>query len=161
MRNREAGTLENVKAQLSARSFDLAEQSFEAAQLIVDEIMADPERRAELTVKDAQSLAVVAGIAIQNGQLLTGQATARVEVHEVQKPDHDAFNEYLKSLPSANPTHLMGGSLGQKGGEIGGKTAADGAADGAAGSAATPAPGGDLGMGATDLQSDGVSDKTQ
>ena len=36
VRNREAGTLETVKAALSARGFDLAEQAFESAQIIVD-----------------------------------------------------------------------------------------------------------------------------
>ena len=154
VRNREAGTLDQVKSQLSARSFDLAEQSFEAAQLIVDEIMADPRRRSELTVKDAQSLAVVAGIAVQNGQLLTGQATARVEVHEIQKPDHDAFNEYLKNLPSANPTHLAGETPGQKGADGGEKAAA------VAGDGAATVPG-DLAGPVTDLQSDGGDHKTQ
>lgn len=116
VRAREGGTIDLVKTQLGARSFDLAEQAFEAAQIIVDEVMANPARRSKLTVKDASALAVVGGIAIQNGQLLSGGPTARVEVHEVQKPEHDAFNEYLKGLPSANPpaTHLMAETPGQK-----------------------------------------------
>jgi len=146
VRAREGGTIEAVKAQLSARSFDLADQSFEAASIIVDEVMSDPLRRKKLTVKDASALAVIGGIAVQNGQLLTGQPTIRVEVTEVPKPAHDDFNEYLKSLPSANPptTHLVAETAGQKEGEKTGGARADGPAARAEGDPGAVAAGTDL-----------------
>ena len=70
-------------------------------------------------MRELKDLAVVYGILVQNGQLLAGQPTARLEVTTV-KPDHDSFNEYLASL---NP--LKGEETGAKRGADEGETGAD------------------------------------
>ena len=115
------------------------ERMIEASKLIVEEIMSNPLRRRELTMRDAQSLAVIGGIGVQNGQLLSGQPTQRVEVHEVQTPEHDDFNAYLAKLPKANlpAMGLTGGISGQKGG---GETGAHGTSEGAAPGTDGPKP---------------------
>lgn len=118
VRRREGATIDLVKTRLADESFDLATDAFEASKLVVEEIMNDKIRRRKLTMKDASALAVIGGIAVQNGQLLSGQPTQRVEVHEVQTPEHDDFNAYLAKLSKANPSAmgLTGGNLAQKGG---------------------------------------------
>ena len=55
---------------------------------------------------------MVYGILVQNGQLLAGQPTARVEVTEIKRPEHDDWNEYVRGLAQANAvplaaTHLV------------------------------------------------------
>lgn len=67
---------------------------------IMDEIAADPARRADVTFKDA---AIAASIATQNHQLLTGDATSRVEYVEPGTSEHNDLNAYLASLRSAKP----------------------------------------------------------
>jgi len=134
VRTREGQTIEQVKARISGEGFDLAGDALEAAKLIVEQVMSDPYKRAKLTVRDAKDLAIVAGVAVQNGQLLSGAPTSRVEVHELQTPEHDAFNNYLDSLkktaaaidppkvidlppdpPATSAMGLRGETLGQKG----------------------------------------------
>ena len=139
VRRREGATIDLVKTRLADESFDLATDAFEASKLIVEEIMSNPLRRRELTMRDAQSLAVIGGIGVQNGQLLSGQPTQRVEVHEVQTPEHDDFNAYLAKLPKANlpAMGLTGGISGQKGG---GETGAHGTSEGAAPGTDGPKP---------------------
>jgi len=153
VRTREGQTIESVKARLSGEGFDLAGDALEAAKLIVEEVMSDPYKRRKLTVKDAKDLAIVAGVAVQNGQLLSGAPTSRVEVHELQTPEHDAFNLYIEGLKKAAPAidpskvidlppdpatgtamGLRGGTAGQNGGAMAEGARAESAA-GAAGGA--------------------------
>lgn len=82
----------------------------------INEDLSDRLRRLAISTKDK---AIVAGVLVEKGQLLAGEATARVEVTELQKPDHDAFNAYVSNLKSANAMSLGGGSLGEKGNEAG------------------------------------------
>ena len=81
-----------------------------AAILLLDEIMADPNRRKKLTVRDVQSLEVASGIAMQNGQLLAGLPTGRIEIENLRQPDHEDFNRQLARLPSVYcPSNPFGG----------------------------------------------------
>ncbi len=74
--------------------------TFHIAQDIMAEIAADPKRRAEVSFKDA---AIAGSIATQNHQLLTGDATSRVEYVEPGTSEHNDLNAYLQSLRSAKP----------------------------------------------------------
>lgn len=155
VRTREGQTIEDVKARLSGEGFDLAGDALEAAKMIVEEVMSDPFKRRKLTVKDAKDLAIVAGVAVQNGQLLSGAPTSRVEVHELQTPEHDAFNAYINGLqklaPAIDPAKVIdlapdpagaaamgcrGETLGQKEGASDGGAGTGDATDGTAGSGA-------------------------
>lgn len=69
------------------------------SQDIMEEIAADPKRRAKVSLKDA---AIVGSIATQNHQLLVGDATQRVEYVE-RTSEHNDLNDFLASLRSAKP----------------------------------------------------------
>lgn len=56
-----------------------------ASEAVIDDI-ADPERAAKISAKDK---AIIAGIANQHGQLLTGGATARVEQVRIEVTHED------------------------------------------------------------------------
>lgn len=134
VRKAEGQTIDLLREQLAGDLYAAADQFQEAAVIIVSEIMANKFRREKLTVRDAQSLMVNAGIATTNAQLLAGQPTARVDLRELQAPSHDDFNALLKKLPALNvesvTTHLTAETPAQK----------DGAATSGAGSP-RPAPG--------------------
>lgn len=157
---RELGeTIDLLRERLAAEAFSAADDYREAALIILQEIMDSPGRRAELTIRDVQSLEVASGIAVQNGQLLSGQPTARVAVQDLRPPGHDDFNRMLASLPAANvveinPTHSLAETAGQKGANSAGQPGA------------TPLPA-DLGAVGTsgrtqsECESDGCDDKPQ
>ena len=142
VRAREGTTLDAVKARISAEAFDLGADALEAAKIIVEEVMSNPIKRRALSLKDAKDLAVVGGVALQNGQLLSGAPTSRVEVTELPTPEHDAFNAYLAGLKKLPPTidpakvidlpadpamGLSGETRGQKEGAVAEANAADAA----------------------------------
>lgn len=125
VRRAEGETIDLVKQRLAERNFDLAELSFEAATLVMSEILASPARRSVLTVKDVQALAITGGIAVTNGQLLTGKPTANVSVELFSAPSEDLNAQlaaHIASLKDA-ATHLQpekngakeGAALGQLG----------------------------------------------
>lgn len=117
VRDREQPSIDIVKEHL-------ARTSHAGAALASEVMLGNLNRIAELDVplaiKDLKDLAVCYGILVQNAQLLAGQPTARVEVHELQRPGHDDYNRYISGLPQAKITHLEGEKVAQK----------EGAADG-------------------------------
>jgi hypothetical protein len=133
VRDAEGLTIDKVKE-------DLARVAHEGATLasegIRDSLSKIFERQTPLDIKTLKDLAVVFGILVQNGQLLAGQATARLET-EVHAPDHDAFNRYIAALPEVTITHLGGEETGTK--ERVGRGDSDGHGPGGDG----PGPGGD------------------
>ena len=113
----EGETIDRLRERLAGEAFVAADDYRAAAILLLDEIMADPNRRKKLTVRDVQSLEVASGIAVQNGQLLAGLPTGRIEIDNLRQPDHEDFNRQLARLPSvsiAPVTHLVGEKSAQK-----------------------------------------------
>lgn len=109
VRRAEGETIDLVKNRIAERNFDLAELSFEAASLVMSEILASPARRSVLTVKDVQALAITGGIAVTNGQLLTGKPTANVSVEIFSTPSEDLNAQlaaHIAGLKDAR-THLQ------------------------------------------------------
>ncbi len=111
VRDREQPAIDIVKDHL-------ARVSHEGAMIAGESITAALAHRAPtahlMSVRDIKDLAVTFGILVQNGQLLAGQPTARLEVNDLRLPDHDDFNAYIDSLPRATVTHLEGEKVGQK-----------------------------------------------
>lgn len=110
VRRAQGETIDLVKQRVADQNFDLADLSFEAAKLVLSEIMTSSARRSALTVKDVQSLAVTGGIAVQNGQLLTGKPTANVSVEVFAAPSEDLNAQiaaHIAGLKDAQ-THLQG-----------------------------------------------------
>lgn len=105
VRDRENPAIEAVKEHLARIAHAGANLASEGILLALNDIL---QRRSCLAVKDLKELAVVYGILVQNGQLLAGQPTARVEWQEVQKPEHDDFNRYISGLPQAKVIDLEG-----------------------------------------------------
>lgn len=66
--------------------------TFHIAQDIIQEIAADPKRRKKVSLKDA---AIAGSIATQNHQLLSGEATGRVE-HVDRPSEHNDLEDYLQ-----------------------------------------------------------------
>ena len=113
----EGETIDRLRERLAGEAFVAADDYRAAAILLLDEIMADPNRRKKLTVRDVQSLEVASGIAVQNGQLLAGLPTGRIEIDNLRQPDHEDFNRQLARLPSvaiAPVTHSAGEKSAQK-----------------------------------------------
>lgn len=94
---REGVTIDMVKSRL-------AEVAHSGALLASESILEALNEKAKgahlLSVRDLKDIAVVYGILVQNGQLLAGQPTARLELGEAQKPQHEDFNRYLAGLPA-------------------------------------------------------------
>lgn len=158
VRRLEGETIDLLKERIAAEAFTAADDYRDAARSILADIMSDPSRRREATIRDVQSLEVASGIATQNAQLLSGQPTARLAVQDLRPPGHDDFNRMLASLPSANvidvSTHSEGERHKQK--DAAGRGDAAGAATGPAAGA------GDQDNGAqTDSQSAGNAVKDQ
>lgn len=78
----------------------------------VIEDLSDPARRKKVSTRDK---AVTGAVLIDKGQLLSGEATMRMEVVEITAPEHEVFNNYLKSLKDAK-TGLSGETPTQKDG---------------------------------------------
>lgn len=108
VRKAEGQTIDLLKQRIAENNFEFAEQADEAASLILSEIMTSRARRSVLTVKDVQALKVAAGIAVTNGQLLTGKPTANVSVDLFAAPSADLNAQlaaHIASLKDAS-THL-------------------------------------------------------
>ncbi len=105
VRDREGITIDAVKLRLA----DVAHNgALLASEAIVEALNNIAPNAQHLGVKELKDLAVVYGILVQNGQLLAGQPTARVEMGELQKPQHDDFNRYLEKLPAAEVIDIAG-----------------------------------------------------
>lgn len=111
VRDREWPAIERVKEHLANVAHAGATLASEGILATLNEVL---QRRHCLGVKDLKDLAVVYGILVQNGQLLAGQPTSRVEWQDVQKPEHDDFNKYIAGLKEANVINLEGEKMGQK-----------------------------------------------
>lgn len=109
VRKREGATIEHVKEHLAEVAHAGATLASESLLLALNEIA---QRAHLLGVKDLKDLAVTYGILVQNGQLLAGQPTARVEITDLRKPEHDDFNRYIQGL--ANATDLTAEKSAQK-----------------------------------------------
>lgn len=121
VRAREGETIDILKDRIAAGNFQFAADADEAAKLIVTEIMSDPKRRRELTMRDVQSLKVSSGIAVQNGQLLSGKPTVNIGLDVFVHPSTDLNAElaaHIAGLKSAG-THLAGEKAAQKDGALG------------------------------------------
>lgn len=115
VRAREGVAIEVVKEHLANTAHGAATLASEAIAQRLSDITSDERRMRELGVKELKDLAVTFGILVQNGQLLAGQPTARVEM-VTAKPEIEDFNAYLKNLPAieiADP--LDEGKVGTKG----------------------------------------------
>lgn len=121
VRKCEGETIDLLKARIAERNFEFAEQADDAAASILGDIMSSRARRAALTVRDVQSLKVAAGIAVQNGQLLTGKPTANVSVEVFSNPSEDLNKQlaelYVNQLQSA-ATHSGAEKNATKGGAV-------------------------------------------
>jgi len=109
VRRAEGETIDRVKTRLAEHNFEFAEQADEAASIILGEIMNSSARRGVLTLRDVQSLKIAAGIAVQNGQLLTGKPTANVSVEVFSTPTEDLNAQiaaHIATLKSAT-THSL------------------------------------------------------
>jgi hypothetical protein len=87
VRDREGHTIAIVRERL-------AREMMSAAELVVEGIredVEDPERRAKIGTRDK---AIIAGILIERGQVLSGGATSRLEI-EIHTPEHDDFNRAI------------------------------------------------------------------
>lgn len=112
VRDREGQAIDIVKTHLASVAHGAATV---ASELILESLNHFAQMRGHLPVKELKDLAVVYGILVQNGQLLAGQPTARIEVSELQQPDHDDFNRHLAGLKSANPMGWEAEKSAQKG----------------------------------------------
>lgn len=153
----EGETIDRLRERLAGEAFVAADDYRAAAILVLDEIMTDPLRRKKLTVRDVQSLEVASGIAVQNGQLLAGLPTGRIEIDNLRQPDHEDFNRQLARLPSIDlpATHLVEEKSGQKEGECASVTQSPSGPEPQAAPLPTP-PGSGT---ATDSQSDATDAK--
>lgn len=111
VRDREGASIDIVKQHLAQVAHAGATLASEGILEALNHRLSSP---LPLSLKDLKDLAVVYGILVQNGQLLAGQPTARVEVHELQRPGHEDFNRYINALPEAKITHLEGEKVAQK-----------------------------------------------
>lgn len=122
VRDREGVTIDQVKLRLA----DVAHSGALLASESILEALNEKAKTAHLlSVRDLKDIAVVYGILVQNGQLLAGQPTARLEMTEAQKPQHEDFNRYLAGLPTAQVIDIAeGNSTGLAGEKSPAKTGA-------------------------------------
>lgn len=112
VRDREGATIDLVKEHMANIANQGATLASEAILIALNQRAKDAHL---LGIKDLKELAVVYGILVQNGQLLAGQPTARVELSAAQKPsEHDDFNRYISGLPTVQTTGLTVETSGQK-----------------------------------------------
>ncbi len=78
--------------------------AFEGAAELLLEVLNDPARRGEASFKEVSDLIKAATTATATGQLLAGEASARVEIAESKKPGHDDFNAELAKLRDVTST---------------------------------------------------------
>jgi hypothetical protein len=139
VRDREGATIDTVKLRLA----DVAHNgALLASESILEALNSIAPNAKNLGVKELKELAVVYGILVQNGQLLAGQPTARVEMGELQKPQHEDFNRYLANLPTAQVIDIAGAdSTGLAGEKSAAKSGAPGTADPSGAEPITAVPG--------------------
>lgn len=115
VRDREGESIDIVKQRLAGLAHRGAAMLLEA----VIEDVNDPVKRGKIATRDK---AVAAAVLVDKGQLLSGEATMRVELTEQTAPDHDDYNAYIARLRSAKASGmgLVGETAGQKGGDLGG-----------------------------------------
>lgn len=87
---REGVPIETIRERIGRLSLDVAQLTIEA----IRDMLADPAQRSRLSLKD---LSIAFGISTQNGQLLLGGATQRIETVEAQ-PGHDEYLRYMKDV---------------------------------------------------------------
>lgn len=87
---REGVPIETIRERIGRLSLDVAQLTIEA----IRDMLADPAQRRTLSLRD---LSIAYGIATQNGQLLLGGATSRMETVEAA-PTHDAYLEMMKNV---------------------------------------------------------------
>ena len=117
VRRREGDTIDALRDRLAVEQFEFAAQADEAASLVLTEIMESRGRRSALTVRDVQSLKVASGIAITNGQLLSGKPTVNVSMEMFVRPSSDLNEQlaaHIASLKDAS-THSTEEKSAQKG----------------------------------------------
>lgn len=115
VRDREGVTIDVVKQRLA----DVAHNGALLASESILEALNERAKNAHLlSVRDLKDIAVVYGILVQNGQLLSGQPTARLELGETQKPQHEDFNRYLAGLPTVQTIDIPEGNSTGLAGEI-------------------------------------------
>lgn len=100
---REGVPIETIRERVGRLSMDVASLTIEA----IRDMLADPVQRAALSLRD---LSIAYGIAVQNGQLLLGGATVRMETSDAV-PTHD---DYLRMIRNVTPTGLAGETPAQK-----------------------------------------------
>lgn len=89
---RERVPIETIRERVGRMALDVAFLSIEAAR----DMLADPVRRATLSPKD---IILLFGIATQNGQLLLGGATGRIEnVDGNVTPGHEDYLAFIKNV---------------------------------------------------------------
>lgn len=117
VRDREGLRIGQEKEELSKVFLEGGSLAADGIRELLAEFLSNPLKRATVKPKDLRDLAVIAGIMVQNGQLLAGEVTERRDVREVQVPAHEDFNRYIERLPSAGSgagTSLAGGNVGAK-----------------------------------------------
>jgi len=114
VRRREGESIDLVSQHLGEQVRSVGEDLLEHGSALLTEIMESPIRRRDATISDVAKLTDAALKAIEKHQLLTGQPTARIQISDLQAPEHDDFNAYLASLKSAGD----GLSGGKNGGQI-------------------------------------------
>jgi hypothetical protein len=115
VRDREKTAVDQIKGHLAKVALSAATLASEGILEQLNTIVSNPLLRSGLGVKELKELAVVYGIMVQNAQLLSGAATARIEIAEAAPPAHEDFNAYLATLKTAGSTHLEGETPAPKG----------------------------------------------
>lgn len=101
IRKREGETIDLVKQRLGDLAHDVAETAWSEISELLQEILNDPKRRREITVKDLKDLGLLGAMATDKGQLLAGEATHRLELSNTG-PTFDDFNDVVASAKPIN-----------------------------------------------------------
>lgn len=89
---REGTPIETIRQRIGRMGLDVAALTIEALR----DMLADPDRRREFTMKD---LAIAHGIAFSNAQLALGGATARLDdLRDKPKPTHDDYLAFVRNV---------------------------------------------------------------
>ena len=113
--NRQSPDIEPLKKQMASRARNLGQLCLERAE----EIVTDPTSKVGL-----RDLAILAGVAIDKSQLLSGEATQRVETIDAASGADD-FEAAFEALQQADAVELP--AMGLEPGEPADKRAADAA----------------------------------
>lgn len=89
---REGVPIETIRERVARLGMDVTMLTLEA----IRDMLADPEARREMTVKD---LAIVMGISFTNAQLAAGGATSRMDTMEKgAKPSHEDYERLIRNV---------------------------------------------------------------